>query len=58
MIDSEKQSTSGYVVDINSESDFNVARADNGFSNINACYVSKSGYARLFTAVKYGSATF
>ncbi len=34
MIDSEKQSTSGYVVDINSESDFTAVRADNGFSNI------------------------
>ena len=54
MIDSEKQSTSGYVVDINSESDFTAVRADNGFSNINACYVSKSGHARLFTAVRYG----
>lgn len=54
MIDSEKQSTSGYVVDINSESDFTAVRTDNGFSNINACYVSKSGYARLFTAVRYG----
>ena len=54
MIDSEKQSTSGYVVDINSESDFTAVRTDNGFSNINACYVSKSGHARLFTAVRYG----
>ena len=54
MIDSEKQSTSGYVVDINSESDFTAVRTDNGFSNISACYVSKSGHARLFTAVRYG----
>ena len=54
MNDSENRPTSGYVVDIDSESDFNVARADNGFSNISACYVSKSGHARLFTAVRYG----
>lgn len=54
MNDSENRPTSGYVVDIDSESDFNVARADNGFSNISACYVSKSGHARLCTAVRYG----
>lgn len=34
MNDSENRPTSGYVVDIDSESDFNVARADNGFTNI------------------------
>lgn len=54
MNDSENRSTSGYVVDIDSESDFNVARADNGFTNISECYVSKSGHARMFTAVRYG----
>ncbi len=54
MNDSENRPTSGYVVDIDSESDFNVARADNGFTNISECYVSKSGHARLFTAVRYG----
>lgn len=54
MNDSENRSTSGYVVDIDSESDFNVARADNGFTNISEFYVSKSGHARLFTAVRYG----
>ena len=54
MNDSENLPTSGYVVDIDSESDFNVARADNGFTNISECYVSKSGHARLFTAVRYG----
>ena len=54
MNDSEKQSTSGYVVDINNESDFVAARTDSGFSNISECYVSQSGHARLFTAVRYG----
>lgn len=54
MNDSENRPTSGYVVDIDSESDFNVARADNGFTNISECYVSKSGHARMFTAVRYG----
>lgn len=54
MSDNENRPTSGYVVDIDSESDFNVARADNGFTNISECYVSKSGHARLFTAVRYG----
>ncbi|WP_337487407.1 serine/threonine-protein kinase [Prevotella sp.] len=54
MNDSENHPTSGYVVDIDSESDFNVARADNGFTNISECYVSKSGYTRMFTAVRYG----
>ena len=54
MNDSENLPTSGYVVDIDSESDFTAVRADNGFSNISACYVSKSGHARLFTAVRYG----
>ena len=54
MNDSENRPTSGYVVDIDSESDFTAVRADNGFSNISACYVSKSGHARLFTAVRYG----
>ena len=54
MNDSENRPTSGYVVDIDSESDFKVARADNGFTNISECYVSKSGHARLFTAVRYG----
>lgn len=39
MNDSENRPTSGYVVDIDSESDFNVARADNGFTNISECYV-------------------
>ena len=56
MNDSENRPTSGYVVDIDSESDFNVARADNGFTNISECYVSKSGHARMFTAVRYASA--
>lgn len=54
MNDSENRPTSGYVVDIDSESDFNVARADNGFTNISECYVSKSGHAHMFTAVRYG----
>lgn len=54
MNDSENLPTSGYVVDIDSESDFTAVRADNGFTNISECYVSKSGHARLFTAVRYG----
>ena len=54
MNDSENRPTSGYVVDIDSESDFNVARADNGFTNISECYVSRSGFTRLFTSVRYG----
>lgn len=27
---------------------------DNGFSNLQECYVSNSGPARLFTAIRYG----
>lgn len=54
MIDTNNQSTSGYTTDINSEHDFVTARHDCDFSNICEYYVSKSGYTRMFTAVRYG----
>ena len=54
MIDNDQQSTSGYTDDISNEPDFAVARHDSGFSNVSECYVSQSGYTRMFTAVRYG----
>ena len=54
MSDNENRPTSGYVENINNESDFVVARADSGFTNISECYVSRSGFTRLFTSVRYG----
>lgn len=54
MIDNDTQSTSGYVANIDKESGFVSSRLDSGFSNISECYVSKSGYTRMFTAVRYG----
>lgn len=54
MIDNDTQSTSGYVANIDKESGFVSSRLDSDFSNISECYVSKSGYTRMFTAVRYG----
>ena len=54
MSDNENRPTSGYVENINNESDFVVARADSGFTNISECYVSRAGFTRLFTSVRYG----
>lgn len=54
MSDNENRPTSGYVENINNESDFVVARADSGFTNISECYVSRSGFTSLFTSVRYG----
>lgn len=54
MIDNDTQSTSGYVANIDKESGFVSSRLDSDFSNICECYVSKSGYTRMFTAVRYG----
>ena len=54
MIDNDTQSTSGYVANIDKESGFVSSRLDSDFSNISECYVSTSGYTRMFTAVRYG----
>ena len=54
MNDKDKQPTSGFVSDIGDESDFNSTRHNGGFSNISEAYVSKSGFTRMFSAVRYG----
>ena len=50
----DKQPTSGFVSDIGDESDFNSTRHNGGFTNISEAYVSKSGFTRMFSAVRYG----
>lgn len=50
----DKQPTSGFVSDIDDENDFNSTRHNGGFSNISEAYVSKSGFNRIFSAVRYG----
>lgn len=50
----DKQPTSGFVSDIGDESDFNSTRHNGGFTNISEAYVSKSGFNRIFSAVRYG----
>ncbi len=51
----EKQlPTSGFVIDINSETALDVGRQEGTFTNIVECYVSNTGCARLFSAVRYG----
>lgn len=47
-------SSSGFIKDISSEMTSAAACMDNGFSNLQECYVSNSGPARLFTAIRYG----
>lgn len=54
MNDKDKQPTSGFVSDIGDESDFNSTRHNGGFTNISEAYVSKSGFTRMFSAVRYG----
>lgn len=54
MNDKDKQPTSGFVSDIGDESDFNSTRHNGGFTNISEAYVSKSGFNRIFSAVRYG----
>lgn len=48
------QSNSGYVIDINAEAGLTTGRQDACFTNIADCYVSNTGFARLFTAQRYG----
>lgn len=47
-------SSSGFIKDISSEMTSAAACMGNGFSNLQECYVSNSGPARLFTAIRYG----
>lgn len=54
MKEDTQQSTSGYVIDINTEAGLITGRQDGSFTNIAECYVSNTGFARLFTAVRYG----
>ena len=54
MNDKDKQPTSGFVSDIGDESDFDSTRHNGGFTNISEAYVSKSGFTRMFSAVRYG----
>lgn len=46
--------SSGYTEDIGSEMEAGQQAAGGSFSNIQERYVSESGHARLFTAVRYG----
>ncbi len=50
----DKQPTSDFVADIDDENGFNSTRHNGGFSNISEAYVSKSGFNRIFSAVRYG----
>lgn len=50
----DNKPTSGFVADIDDENDFNSTRHNGGFSNISEAYVSKSGFNRIFSAVRYG----
>ena len=50
----DNKPTSGFVADIDDENDFNSSRHNGGFSNISEAYVSKSGFNRIFSAVRYG----
>lgn len=54
MSNDDTQSTSGYVTGIGGDLSFQSGRPDNAFMNISECYVSRSGFTRLFTAVRYG----
>ena len=54
MDDKEKRPTSGFVAGFGGECGFSGAQQDSGFSNISEVYVSKSGFSRLLSAVKYG----
>lgn len=50
----DNKPTSGFVADIDDENDFNSTRHNGGFTNISEAYVSKSGFTRMFSAVRYG----
>ena len=54
MNDKEKRLTSGFVAGLGGECGFSGAQHDSGFSNISEVYVSKSGFSRLLSAVRYG----
>lgn len=54
MSNDDTQSTSGYVTGIGGDLSFQSGRPDSAFMNISECYVSRSGFTRLFTAVRYG----
>lgn len=54
MDDKEKRPTSGFVAGFGGECGFSGAQHDSGFSNISEVYVSKSGFSRLLSAVRYG----
>ena len=54
MNDKEKRPTSGFVAGFGGECGFSGAQHDSGFSNISEVYVSKSGFSRLLSAVRYG----
>lgn len=54
MNDKEKRLTSGFVAGFGGECGFSAAQHDSGFSNISEVYVSKSGFSRLLSAVRYG----
>ena len=46
--------SSDFIDDIDREMGQEAVCMDNGFSNLQECYVSKSGPARLYTAIRYG----
>lgn len=54
MKEDNQQANSGYVIDINAEAGLTTSRQDACFTNIADCYVSNTGFARLFTAQRYG----
>ena len=54
MSDKEKRPTSGFVAGFGGECGFSGVQHDSGFSNISEVYVSKSGFSRLLSAVRYG----
>lgn len=54
MNDKEKRPTSGFVAGFGGECGFSGAQHDSGFSNISEVYVSKSGFSRMLSAVRYG----
>lgn len=54
MNDKEKRPTSGFVAGFGGECGFSAAQHDSGFSNLSEVYVSKSGFSRLLSAVRYG----